>query len=122
MGREQNIKNLKTVNKTIFDKDYLGYMDIESVTNDFSLYIIDGPFGSQNYSRFDIVSLAKSFTPNKEFIIIIDDYNRSGEKETAEQLLKVLEQKKIPVKCKNYDGVKSQLVITTKAYEMALTL
>ncbi|AXO81598.1 hypothetical protein DZC78_14775 [Olleya aquimaris] len=122
LSNQSKIINLQTANKSIFNKEYLGYVDIENITNDFSLYIIDGPFGSKNYSRFDIVNLAKQFNEKKEFIIIIDDYNRNGEKETAQELLKVLEENNIAVKSKNYDGIKSQLVIATKAFEMALTL
>lgn len=122
LSGSSEIKHFKAIDKDVLNQKYLGYQDIEKLQNNFSLYIIDGPFGSSSYSRYDIVELAKMFTQDKEFIIIIDDYNRAGEKETAESLLQVLKEKSIDVNYKCYSGSKSQLVIVTKSYKMALSL
>lgn len=122
LTNKSKILNLKIEEKKALKLNYLGYKDIEEIPENFVLYIIDGPFASKNFSRFDIVKLAEKFDAHKDFIIIMDDYNRTGEKETVKELLAVLKRKNISVKSKNYDGIKSQLVITTKRYEMALNL
>ena len=39
----------------------------------YDLYIIDGPFGSSRYSRFDIFSQVEKFQKEDEFILIFYD-------------------------------------------------
>ena len=88
----------------------------------FDLYIIDGPKGSKRFSRFNIAEQAKTFNNEDEFIIIIDDYNRRGEQETAQAVLEVLKTKGIEIFTKSYQGVTSQLVISSKKYKFAASL
>lgn len=96
----------------------ISYKGITSkIKDNYDLYIIDGPFGSERFSRYDIVNLAKNFVETSEFIIILDDYNRKGEQDTAKALLSVLEQKEINFHTKNFDGCKSLLVIVTEKYK-----
>lgn len=90
-----------------------------AVSEKFDLYLVDGPFGSLHYSRYDIVNLAKRFATGDQFIIIIDDFNRNGEKETVQDLLNLLEQNKIKVYHNNYIGNKSVKVIATEKYRLA---
>lgn len=95
-----------------------GYKNIESkVKNKYDLYIVDGPFGSSKYSRYDIVKLAEVFTSNDEFIIMLDDYNRKGEQDTAKDLLKSLANKNIQTHTTVFDGAKNLLVIATEKYK-----
>lgn len=91
----------------------------DDITEKFDLYIIDGPFGSINYSRYDIINLARNFEKEDEFIIVLDDYNRQGEKETANDLFKLLSEKGIKYYNTSYSGVKSVLVIATEKYRFA---
>lgn len=88
----------------------------------FDLYIIDGPFGSKRFSRYDIVYLANKFPSNHEFIILFDDFNRVGEKDTVSDLLKVLQKKDIKIYCSEYSGVKSLYVIGTEKFKYVATL
>jgi hypothetical protein len=81
------------------------------------LYIIDGPIGTSNYSRFDIVNLAAKFSKDSEFIILLDDYERNGEKETGEELLHTLNRLGINFTFKEFQGNKSVLVIATEKYK-----
>ena len=92
------------------------------VTEIFDLYIIDGPFGSENFSRYDIHLLAEKLNVDDEFIIIIDDYNRQGEKETVTDLLNQLAAKGLKMHTGVYKGNKSQIIIATKKYRFATSM
>lgn len=99
------------------------YLNLNEIVNSkYDLYVIDGPFGSKNYSRYDIVNIAKDFEKGDEFIIIFDDYNRLGEKETVKDLLELLKQKRINIHTESYTGVKSVLIIATDRYRYSTSL
>lgn len=99
------------------------YLNLDlAITDKFDFYIIDGPFGSLHYSRYDIINIAKDFNSEDQFIIIIDDYDRPGEKETVVDLLGLLKQKKIKTYNNTYTGNKSVMVIATEKYQLATSL
>ena len=117
------IQIFEKVKKTVKGHEYIGYDNIESkIQKTYNLYIVDGPFGSENYSRYDIVNLASKLTNEDEFIIILDDYDRKGEKETSDDLIELLKEKKIEIFTKVYIGNKSVNVIATKQYKYATSL
>lgn len=89
---------------------------------DFDLIIIDGPFGSKKYSRNDILLLVKHLDPKQEFIIIFDDTERTGEKDTVKLLIKEINKKGIPINVEHYNGVKTVSVIATNTYKYATSL
>jgi len=93
----------------------------KSVKCNYDLYLIDGPRGLPRYSRYDICILAAAFNRQSQFIIIIDDYNREGEKQTVSDLIYILDSKNITVHKKEYSGTKDQLVITTEFYKNVIT-
>jgi hypothetical protein len=100
-----------------------GYKGIdEFISKKYDLYLIDGPFGSPKYSRYDIVNLAERFTIQDEFIIILDDYDRYGEQQTFKCLMKVLQQKGIEILIGYYEGVKTVAVIGTKKYKFVKSM
>ncbi|MBP6556927.1 MAG: hypothetical protein KAX93_05250 [Flavobacterium sp.] len=94
----------------------------EKVTNKFDLYIVDGPFGSDHYSRYDIVTLAQKLEHGDEFIIIMDDYDRKGEKQTTEELVKLFEKKNIKIHQGQYSGLKCVMILATEKYKYIKTL
>ncbi len=99
------------------------YADIEAFAEEkFDLYLVDGPFGSPRYSRYDMVRLANNFQPGDEFIMIVDDYQRPGEFESAQDLLAMLKQKSIKTYQGVYEGNATVLVIATEQYKHAATL
>ena len=111
------------VKKKYKEYQYNGYENIEStVTSKFDLYIVDGPFGSPNYSRFDIYGLVDKLQKEDEFVIIIDDYDRQGEKETVRELLQLFKNKEINVFIETYSGMKSVIVIATDKYKYVTSL
>jgi len=96
------------------------YENIENIVNQkYDLYIVDGPFGSFNYSRYDIVNVAKGLESNDEFMILIDDYDRDGEKQTTEELMILFKEKNIEIFKSVYEGNKSVVVLATKKYRYA---
>ncbi len=100
-----------------------GYKGIEEyVTEKYDLYIVDGPFGSINYSRYDIINIVKKLSKNDECIIILDDYNRKGEKQTFVDLIKIFKEKDMEVYQSIYEGTKSVAVIGTKKYQFIKSL
>jgi hypothetical protein len=89
---------------------------------EYDLYIVDGPFGSDKYSRIEIYEIFKLKKKEDDFIIIFDDYNRDGEKQTIELLMEYFRNNKIDFYCARFNGVKSQLVITSSRYKGVLSI
>lgn len=108
--------------KTIKGHEYNGYESIENIPTDADFYLIDGPFGSTHFSRFDIFYILEKMDTDKEFILILDDYNRKGEQETATEILKMFEDKGKKVFSGKYDGNKSQFIVVTEKYKYALSV
>lgn len=99
------------------------YKDLDSIVGKaFDLYIVDGPFGSKNFSRYDIVNLMQRMEQNDEFIIILDDFNRKGEKDTFYSLLDLFKEKNILIYTANYSGEKDVMVLGTNKYKFITTL
>lgn len=94
------------------------YRDIEKkITQKYDLYVVDGPLGSTNYSRYDIVSVVKDLDATDEFVILFDDYDRPGEKETFRALTAMLKEKGVNFSVGLYVGIKSVAVIGTDKYK-----
>jgi hypothetical protein len=93
----------------------------KKITQKFDLYVVDGPFGSPRYSRYDIVTLVNNFEMNDEFIILFDDTNRSGEKDTLADILSVLNSKDIVNYTAHYQGNKRVTLIVSEAYKYSIS-
>lgn len=99
------------------------YTNIEAaIKSKFELYVVDGPFGTLNYSRYDILKIAQVLSPEDQFIIMIDDFDRQGEKETVIDLLSHFKKQKIKVFKEVYEGNKGVIVIATKKYKNSISL
>lgn len=123
LSKNSTILNLPLVQKTVKGNEVYSYDQIEEqIQSAFDLYLVDGPFGSANLSRYDICKLATHLTKENEFIIIMDDYNREGEKETVSELLELLKSKEIQVYTGIYSGTKTQIIIVTENYRFATTM
>jgi len=123
VSKNSSFLRLSLEEKNINNYNVTCYSGIEEKVNEvFELYIIDGPLGSDRFSRFDICLLANKLTANDQFIIIIDDYEREGEQDTGNQLMKILESKKIKFHIGMYSGKNTQIVIASHQYQYATTL
>lgn len=83
----------------------------------FDFYLIDGPHGSNRYSRYDAFKLAERLTPEDNFILLIDDYEREGEKETADLIQLKFQEKKIEFYKAEFTSLKSILIIASKKFK-----
>ena len=64
--------------------------------NKFNLVLIDGPMGSEHYSRPEILDVVNNL--DDSFVILLDDMNRAGERETWNLLKTKLQEKNIQFK------------------------
>lgn len=112
-----NLKKENTSENTVQVYDNL----LTNIKRPYDLYIVDGPKGLPHFSRFDICHIAMNFHKDDQFIIIMDDYHREGEKETIEKLKSILNDKSIPFKSKIYKGIKHQFLLVTEKYKFATT-
>lgn len=94
----------------------------EKIKGKFDLYIIDGPFGSERYSRYDIISKIEELNSEDEFIILFDDTDRRGEKDTLKEIIRILKNKKVNIFIGNYVGNKTNTVLATNKYKFAISL
>lgn len=102
--------------------EYNGYENADMIPSDADFYLIDGPFGSPNFSRFDLFHVLTKIKPDKEFILVLDDYDRKGEQETAEEIIKLYKEKGRKVYYTKYEGSKSQFVLVTEKYKYVLSV
>ena len=119
------------INIKLMDMEMINYKEVETRTyaeienycigNKYDLIVVDGPLGSEHYSRPQIINLAKDHLA-KTFCIIIDDTNRIGEEETVSDLFAVLESRKIEYCHKTYKSIKSFTVVCSKGLRFLTTL
>lgn len=95
---------------------YQGYekLDLQA----FDLLLVDGPNGSDRFSRFSCIPLVEGNIGN-EFVILFDDASRPGEQDTILHLANYLSQKKVDFKLNYLSGRTTQAVITTHKYRAA---
>lgn len=110
---------------TYNNTENLRYKDLSKIVKDnkFDLIIIDGPNGffPENgqfltYSRSNIWSLIEN-NLNDDFIIIMDDYERQGEKNTMHIVMQLLKEKNITYYTFKSIGLKEQFVICSEKYK-----
>lgn len=87
----------------------------------FDVISIDGPIGTPFYSRRDILDLIPDIL-NKDFIILIDDVNRSGEKKTIVDLQNKLTENSIAFKTGYYDGNTRIVAIASESWKWLCSL
>ena len=99
------------------------YSDFKSVVDKaYNLYVVDGPFGSPRYSRYDIMHAVSCLNKDNDFIIMFDDCNRVGEQDTLGDLLDYFKSKDIEIHYANYKGQKTFAVIASKKYKFVTTM
>ena len=78
----------------------------------FDFIFIDAPLGGDmsEYSRVDVARIMPECLA-EDFVIMVDDYNRSGERNTVEYMRKVLRDNNIDFKEGRYSGEKDVILI-----------
>lgn len=118
LPENSNIVQLELENREFKeDTEVLCYKDFyEALKNrKFDFISIDAPFGfnAKVYARIDVLKIMpQSLAEN--FVIVIDDYNRKGEKNTVLEMEKILTENGIKYAKGVYTGEKECLVITSE--------
>lgn len=102
----------------------LSIKDVKKITNDnlYDFILVDGPFGSERYSRSQIIELLPENLEKKGFCIIIDDYNRPGEKDTCFEIEKKFKANNIAYCSAEYSGIKSCKIYCSSNLKYLTTL
>lgn len=81
----------------------------------FDFISIDGPLGGdmKQYARIDVLQLIPN-SLSDDFIIMIDDCNRSGEQATVREIEEKLKSSSIPYHLGKYSGDKDTVVIASE--------
>lgn len=89
----------------------------------YDLIVIDAPWGGdmKEYARIDVARLLDRCLSDS-FVILMDDYNRSGEQATVEYMKKVLEKNEIKFSYAKYEGAKDVIVIVSEDLKHICTL
>ena len=75
---------------------------------------LDGPYGADGtYARTQVLDLIPNFLNKEKFCIVIDDYNRVGEKNTAKVLLEKLAAAGIAYRTRTYFSLREILIIVS---------
>ena len=122
LSENTKIVHLPIINYVVKGFNVNKYTDFEKfITEEYCLYVIDGPFGSDRFSRYDIITLVEKFMEN-EFIIIIDDTNRIGENDTVLDIVSILNTKKINFYKSEYVGNKTVSIIASEKFKYTASL
>ena len=87
----------------------------------FDFILIDGPFGSEHYSRSQIIHLVENNLA-ETFCIIIDDCNRIGEQETVAEVETALKKKDVKYAINKYQGLSDYVVICSENLKFLTSL
>ncbi|MBO5950483.1 MAG: hypothetical protein J6Q11_07235 [Fibrobacteraceae bacterium] len=87
----------------------------------FDFILVDGPFGSEHYSRSQIIQLAENNLA-ETFCIIIDDCNRIGEQETVAEVEKILKNNGVKYAINKYYGLSDYVVICSEDLKFLASL
>lgn len=88
----------------------------------YDLILVDGPIGSERFSKTQILDLIPLHICKDHFCVIIDDFNRVGEKDTCNELEKVLAINNIEFHSGEYKGIKSSRLYASNDLEFLTTL
>lgn len=105
-------------------KDVFVYDDLLSCIDDnkYDLIIVDGPWGSKRNSRPQIIDIVNKDLLKEEFVILMDDYDRKGERDTVALLIQVLESKNVDYHFGTYSGIKELAIICSSKYKFLTSL
>lgn len=86
---------------------------------DADVLIVDGPIGAPHRSRWGAGPMIERMA-GREFIIVFDDAERPGEKETIAEVMNMLREANVEFFVKCIFGMSFQFIIMTNKYRMLL--
>ena len=99
---------------------YDGFVD-EFSGRQFDFILIDGPWGSDYFSRIDVVKIMPDCLKD-DFVIIMDDSERAGEARTVQMICDTLADSNIQYFTGVYEGEKNTTVITSAKYKFLCSM
>ncbi len=89
-------------------EDTLSVLNIPDIVGrkTYDLIVVDAPYGSERYSRSQILQLIPGNINKNNFCIIMDDFEREGEKETCVEIERLLHEHQIVFHKKAIKGEK----------------
>jgi len=102
------------VKKVAEGVQYEGYGSLD--VPPFDVMLVDGPRGVDRRSRFDCVPTALA-NPRTDYLIVVDDADRPGERETVKHLVDGLRQRGDDVKLSHARGRTAQALITAGRFK-----
>lgn len=87
----------------------------------YDLVVVDAPYGSDIYSRIDILSIIDTGLSDS-FNILMDDTNRKGEKNTVMRILEQLDKKMISYRWKEFKGEDNTIIIASEDRKYTVTI
>ena len=93
---------------TIAEHQVQWYSDVEA--REFDVLLIDGPPGTERFSRFGCVELIRSHLSD-DFMIIVDDGQRRGEQDTVAHIVGLIEGDGRKFRMNHLEGRSTQTVI-----------
>ncbi len=107
------------------DDDVIAYKNFMEIIigKKFDFIFIDAPLGglAKIYSRIDILNCIPDCL-EEQFVIVIDDYERIGEKRMVSELERILTDSNIEYYKGRYQGVKDTLLIASEQYKWSCTM
>lgn len=85
----------------------------------FDLLLVDGPIGVDEFSRFGCVNYALE-NAKPDFLIVVDDHHRPGEKQTVQVLFETLRRTRPDLRMRELQAARSQAVIASGRYLQTL--
>lgn len=128
---KKDIHNAYPINVKILPLEMIDYKGFSTRTyqgiktsfenQKFNFILVDGPFGSEHYSRSQIIQLTENNLA-ETFCIIIDDCNRIGEQETVAEVEKVLKNNGVKYAINKYYGLSDYVVICSEDLKFLASL
>ncbi len=124
--KNTNIEKLDLITDRFEDDErVIMYKDFKARFSDrkYDLICVDSPFGgkAKKYARIDILKILPDCLEDS-FVILVDDYNRAGEKEMVKKLETLLEEAGIKFAKEIYSGEKQLAVITSENWSFLCSL
>ena len=115
LSKNSTIHTIECTPKMHNGIEYLAYKDISQVVSGkkYDVVSIDGPMGSERHARRDIVDYIPEVL-NDSFVILIDDAERVGERDTINEIKEVLKKNGIGFCEGSYPGLSNLTVITSE--------
>lgn len=111
-----NLRSINVVNVEMLKKDIKGepvnyypdLLDKLPAERRYDLLIVDGPIGSPSYSRYNLCELIEAGVLEDEFVILLDDAHRPGERQTIGEVERILSESGRQFRSTFIQGAKKQ--------------